>query len=307
MQHFKYATLKQLHINPDISYLKQFIKANIKFLFTYPKSIWYSQRYNSGEKFILMDTNNYPYFYNITQNQKEARDPLNMSLYLLTATTETYILNYPNLSKVVKSEKAIKEVSEKFTKNFSELNSLFNIRLEDQEKLDLPVAVYARTLFAGVVANSAFASVSNGKNTINEEVYRFCLTKFLEKIEFADADSIAMTMFSLANFGVFEQNVWRSLIDHLKGKSFTPEFTHVTNKTPHVFRYEEVDTKQIKSQYLDQFGNKLYVNGYLPVFQAYFALNKAVENGVNAGDIINDLVAKFPEIKEEVQLFNASI
>ena len=52
-----------------------------------------------------------------------------------------------------------------------------------------------------------------------------------------------MTMFSLANFGVFEESVWKSLAEHLKDKNFAHEFTHVTNKTPHVFRYEEVDTK----------------------------------------------------------------
>ncbi len=313
MQHYKYATLKKLHINPDLSFLKQFLQANIKFLFTYPKSIWYSQRYNQGEKFILVNTNIYPYFYNYNQNQKEANDPLNTSLYLLTATTESYILNYPNLKPNTFSEKTRKEVSEKFNQNFQALNSLINIRLvEDQQqpKLDLPVAFYARILYAGVVANSNFASAAQGaanKKTINEESYRFCLEKFMEKIEFADAESISIVMFSLANFGVFEENVWRSLIEHLKAKSFTPEFTHVANKTPHVFRYEDVDVKHVKSNYLDQFGNKLFLEGYLPVFQAFSSLNKALEKGVNAEDMINVLNSKFPKVKDEVHLFNASI
>lgn len=311
MQHYKYATLKKLHINPDLSYLKQFLKANIKFLFTYPKSIWYSQRYNAGEKFILMDTNIYPYFYNSAQNQKEANDPLNTSLHLFSATTESYILNYPNLKPNTFSEKTKNQVSVKFNENFQSLNSLINIRLEDQQKLDLPVAFYARVLYAGVVANSNFAasahSGNEGKHTINEESYRFCLGKFMEKIEFADAESISIVMFSLANFGVFEENVWRNLIDNFKGKCFAPEFTHVSNKTPHLFRYEDLDIKEIKSQYLDQFGNKLFLNGYLPVFQAYSALSKAVEQGVNADDIVKDLVQRFPEIKDEVEIFNAAI
>lgn len=312
MQHYKYATLKKLHISPDLSFLKQFLKANIKFLFTYPKSIWYSQRYNAGEKFILMDTNIYPYFYNYAQNQKESNDPLNISLYLLSATTESYILNYPNLKPNTFSEKTKKEVLEKFSENFQSLNSLINIRLEDQQKLDLPVAFYARILYAGVVANSNFAAAAaaaaqSAKKTINEEAYRFCLQKFLEKIEFADAECIAIVMFSLANFGVFEENMWSSLIGNLKAKSFAPEFTHVTNKTPHVFRYEDLDVKTVKSQCLDEFGNKLFLNGYLPVFQAYSALSKASENGVEAKDLLSDLVRRFPEIKDEVSLFNASI
>jgi len=307
MQHYKYATLKKLHINPDLSYLKQFLKANIKFLFTYPKSIWYSQRYNAGEKFILMNKNIYPYFYNTTQNKREANDLLNISLYLVTSATESYIMNYPNLKPNTFSEKTRKEVYDKFIESFQTLNTLINVRIEDQDKLDLPVAFYARVLYAGVVANSLSVADPNTKNSISEEAYRLCLGKFLEKIEFADAESIALSMFSLANFGVFEENVWRTLIEHLKAKSFAPEFTYVSNKAPHVFRYEEVDTKEIKSQYLDDFGNKLFVNGYLPVFLAYSALNKAVKKGVNVGDMIVEIEKRFPEVREEVNLFNASI
>lgn len=307
MQHYKYATLKKLHINPDLSFLKQFLKANIKLLFTYPKSIWYSQRYNAGEKFMLMNTTIYPYFYNIGQKQFEANEPLNISLHLATATTESYILNYPSLKPNTFSENTKREVSEKFNHNFQYLNNLINIRIEDQQKLDLPVAFYARLLYAGVLANSINADNGNSKNTISEEAYKFCVSKFLEKLEFADSESIAVVMFSLANFGVFEENIWRSLIEQLKAKTFAPEYTHVAHKAPHVFRYEEVDTQKIQSQYLDPFGNKLFLNGYLHVFQAYHALHKALERGVNVGDMVVELEKRFPEIKQEVQIFNASI
>jgi len=307
MQHYKYSTLKKLHINPDLSYIKQFLKVNIKFLFTYPKSIWYSQRYNAGEKFILMDTNNFPYFYNIAQYQKEALDPLNISLYLLTATTESYILKYPNLKPKTFSEKTIKKVSEIFRENFQNLNTLIKLRLEDHKNLDLPVAVYARILYAGVVANSNTEVNQSEKNTINEDAYKFCLNSFVDKIEFADAESISMVMFSLSNFGIFDENIWKKLSDNLKNKSFAPEYTQVTYKSPHVFRYEDVDVNSIKSQYLDEFGNKLFVNGFLPVYQAFSSLNKAIENGVNVGDLINNLSRKFPQLKDEIHKFNASI
>ncbi len=307
MQHFNYATLKKLHFSPDLSYIKQFVRANIKLLFTYPKSVWYSQRYNSGEKFILMDTNNYPYYYNFVQSQKELADPLNISLYLLTATNESYILGYPNLKPNTFSQKTMDKVSQKFLENFQSLNNLINIRLEDQEKFDLPVAVFARILYASNIANGNSEAKQSGKNMINEEAYRLCLGKFLEKIEFADAEAISMVMFSLSNFGVFEETVWKTLIDAMNNKNFVPEFTIVTNKTPHVFRYEEIDAKSIKSQYLDDFGNKLFLNGYLAVFQAYSSIIKAHEKGVNCGDIITNLQNKFPELKDEVDKFNTSI
>lgn len=298
MQHFKYATLRKLHVSPDLSYLKLFIKTNIKFLFTYPKTIWYSQRYNAGEKFILRDTNMFPYYYNIDQNNLEISDPINISVSLLTATKESFILRYPNIKPRTFSEKDAKKVQENFDKNFEQLNNILNIRLEDHEKLDLPVAVYARILLAAVVANSN--SDKTLKNSLTKEVYELCIKKFLDKIEFADIESISAVIYSLSAFQFFDDNVWKLLIDNLESKSFVPEYTEVVNKSPHIFRYEELDSNGFSSSYLDDFGNKVFLNGYFEVFLCFYGLLRASQNGVEVKSALINIINKFPEIKDEV-------
>ena len=303
MQHFKYATLRKLHINPDLSYLKLFLKSNIKFLFTYPSTIYYSQRYNAGEKFMLMDTNIFPYFYNPSTNQKENNDPINISLNLLTATTESYILSYPNLKHNSFSEKQKNLVTKKFNDNFKILNNIINIRSEDSEKLDLPVAVYARMVYSGTIANSG----EKNKNSFTEENFIFCVKKFLEKIEYADTESLSLVIFALSNFSIYNKDLWEELIANLEGKSFIPEFTQVSPKAPHVFRYEEKKLGEIKSELLDEFGNLLFLQGYLPVYFVYTGLLKAEENGIECGRFLKEMLERFPGLDRNVEKFENSI
>lgn len=303
MQHFKYSSLKNLHFFPEMSYLKTFVKSNIKMLFTYPKSIYYSQRYNAGEKFLLRDPNLYPYYYNIDLNQQENVSPLNSSISLLTATNETFILKYPNLKANSFSVSKINNVDTEFKNNFNTLNSLITNRLEDSENLDLPVVVYARILYAGVLANAR----GNSNMALDQENFNLCLSKFIEKLEYADSESIAYVMFSLSHFGNFEANVWNLLGNALKEKFFIPEYSLVSPKEPHVFRYEDVDEKSGDSDLLDNFGNKIFVRGYMPVFLAYSALVKANGNGVDCGDYLRNMSGRFPNINEDVQSFDSAM
>jgi len=304
MQHFKYATLKKLHFYPEISYIKTFLKSNIKQLFTYPKSIYYSQRYNSGEKFLLRDVNTFPYFYNINHNEQENSSPLNSSIYLLTATQETLVLKYPNLKQNAFTNANIKKVNEIFNQHFRSLNNLIITRSDDKEKLNLPVVIYSRILFASTIANSR----SKGNNTtLDQEGFELCLEKFMEKLEYADSESIAYVMFALSHFGNYNPETWNLLGKHLNDKFFVPEFSQVSPKEPHVFRYEDVDTKTADSDLLDILGNKVFIGGYLPVFLAYSSLTKAMGNGVECKDSLNNLSGRFPGIKEETEMFNTSM
>lgn len=303
MQHFKYSTLKKLHFYPEISYIKSFLRSNIKQLFTYPKSIYYSQRYNSGEKFLLRDTNIFPYFYNIHTNQQEESDPLIHSISLLTSTNESFILRYPNLKPNAFNNSDANKVNEVFQQNFRQLNNLITTRSDDKEKLDLPVVVFSRILYAATIANST-SSLTRKNLTLDQEGFELCVEKFLEKLEFADSESIANVMFSLSHFRNFESQIWELLCKALNEKLFVPEFTQVSPKEPHVFRYEDIDTKSAESDLLDAFGNKIFINGYLPVYLAYSSLKKASENGVNCEESLSNLSRRFSGIEKEIQNFN---
>ena len=303
MQHFKYASLKKLHFIPEISFLKTFLRSNIKQLFTYPKSIYYSQRYNMGEKFLLRDPNVFPYFYNNLLNEQEESSPLNSSIGLLVSTNESFVLKYPNLKENAFSISNINKVQEEFKKNFQILNNLITLRSDDREKLDLPVVVYSRILYASTIANSS----EKNKINLNQENFELCVEKFLEKIEFSDSESIAFVMFALSHFGNYNNKYWDLLKNSLEGKFFVPEFSQVSPKEPHVFRYEDADMKTGQSDLLDNFGNKIFINGYMPVFLAYSALVKANANGVDCGDAIKNLNGRFKNINEDVQNFNSAL
>ena len=304
MQHFKYASLKKLQFCPEVSFFRTFIKSNIKFLFTYPKSIYYSQRYNMGEKFLLRDPNLFPYLYNHTLNEQERNSPLNFSLSLLTATNESFILKYPNLKQNAFSISNINKVHEEFKRNFSNLNSLIIARSEDRENLNLPVAVYSRMLYASTLANSGSQSQ---KLYLDKNGFELCVEKFLEKIEYSDSESIAYVMFALSHFENYNINIWNLLKNSLFEKFFVPEFSQVSPKEPHVFRYEDVNVKSAESDLLDEFGNKIFIHGYFSVFLAYMSLMKANSNGVNCQEAINNLNRRFPNIKEDIQKFRASM
>jgi hypothetical protein len=306
MQHFKYASLKKLQFCADTAFFRTFIKSNIKLLFTYPKSIYYSQRYNMGEKFLLRDPNLFPYFYNQKLTAQEENNPLNISLSLLTATNESFVLKYPNLKPNAFSITNINNVHEQFKKNFANLNSLITTRSEDRDNLNLPVAVYSRILYASTLANSGSQN-DNHKLYLDQVGFEMCVEKFLEKIEYSDSDSIAYVMFALSHFENYNTNVWNLLKNSLNEKYFMPEFSQVSPKEPHVFRYEDVDVKTAESDLLDSFGNKIFIHGYMPVFLAYTALMKANSNGVNCVEAINNLNGRFPNIKEDIQKFNASM
>lgn len=304
MQHFKYSSLKKLQFLPEISFIKTFLKSNIKSLYTYPRSIYYSQRYNAGEKFLLRDANLFPYYYNNHLNREEELEPLNQSIALLAATNESFVLRYPNLKQNAFSMPKVNEVYDNFRKNFSLLVNLLSTRSDDIDKLDLPVVVYSRILYASVIANSR--SNSNKLN-LGEEGFKVCIDKFMEKLEYADSESTAYVMFALSHFGYYDAETWRLLANSLNEKLFVPEFSLVSHKEPHVFRYEDVDNKFADSDLLDEFGNKLFIRGYMPVFLAYSALLNANGNGVDCQEAIRNIAGRFPNVNQDVENFNSSM
>ena len=137
MKHTKYSILRSLYINPDISYIKQFLFSNIKTLYTYPKSIWYSLRLNSGEKFMLHNPNIYPYTYNGRYSNEIDNEPVNQANKLNANLGELEVISY--LMKSRKESyllsKLPRYLNESRTEASTTYSELLRINIEEQLKV----------------------------------------------------------------------------------------------------------------------------------------------------------------------------
>lgn len=297
MKHYLYSPVSARSNFQIFNNIKKILKANIKTTWTYPKTIWYSMRYNSGEKFILQDKSLYPYNYDCGIYQE--KDSVGLSTQLLCSIRDHKYYHY--LRKTNEKNKQfldIKEIKKNYNNSFEELVLGYKYNSERSEKeFSMPCAVSARVLY-GFTLSSA---------SENHKLEKSILSHFFKKIEYADAESIAQVMYLLAHYNYFKPEVWGKLIEALRGKHFQPEFTAVASTLPHLFRYKEVKKQGLS--FLDSFGNSLFAEGYLHAFEAYHALSKAQASGqgVDAADLISDLEKRIPLLKSKYEDFQKFI
>lgn len=263
MKHTKYSIFKALYHNPDISYIKQFFSANIKTLYTYPKSIWYSLRLNYGEKFMLHNPNIYPYTYNGKNDNEIDNHPVNRASKLNANLGEleviTYLLRTRNESYLkTKLPRYLNESRTEADSTYTELVRMIN--LINSSDLDLPVYVYSQVMY-GYNLNSKYKFNTSTDITDKNDV----VTKFMSKVEYASAEAATNAMAFLVNTNNFDNNVWNKLLQSFASKEFVPEFTQVSNKTPFLFRYKEVDNKELKNFLLDEVSNNMFLLGKICV------------------------------------------
>ena len=279
-------------------YISAFLKANIRTTFTYPKTIWYSLRYNAGEKFILHSNILYPFKYDIDNSKSQDKEPVRLSTSLLTNLLEFQIQAYKENNYT--NEKSVKILSTNFQNNLQELYKLFQYNREN-EKFDVPVAVPARVLYSianlnkidtGIIINEKF----------DKEVLQFMVNCFIKKIEFADSDSISQTLYAMNKLNLYEnEESWMRIIQALEGKNFEVEFTHVSPYFPLLFRYKEVEEFSRKNLFVNEIGNKLFIFGYKTLFEAYYAIKSATEKNekIHAEELLKNLKQKFGNLEQE--------
>ena len=282
MQHSFYGKFSKLYINPSISYISKFLNTNIKTLFTFPKTIWYSLRYNSGEKFLLTNTELYPYKYDVVLNEEQKNEPIRLSTSLYVGIKEIQAMQ--NSSE---STTAIEKNKEDVLRNF---NSLYYINSINKES-DMPVAVYARILYAYVL----ISNLKLGAKT-DKEVLRNIYDKFLLKIEFADAESISHVLFYLSFIKDYKSD-WELLLNELNNKNFYPEFTKVSTNDPFIFRYQEIFDSHLKKKILSEEDNDLYILGMRSVYDSYIA-SKSVGDKLDFSEAIKNFEQRFPNLLE---------
>lgn len=309
MQHYKHAVFKRFYPDPDTNFLKIFFSANIKTLFTYPKTIWYSMRYNSGEKFLLYNPLLYPYGYEFAISIEEENDPVRSSTKMLSAINELEAVRYMDNAGIIKTKLSSKKsymdaLGDNLETSFKQLHDIVRLNPE----CDLPVAVYARILYASAKINNSketFRGVSAQK--IDNETLRNVLEKFIQKLDYADAASISQVLYTLNTFKYYNNSTWKTLIKSLDERHFESEFTKVTNKAPFIFRYKDIPQSSFKVKGMDKLGNSLHLLGYKPIFEAYYAISQAQNNKVNSEEYLKTMGDKFQILREEYENYTKHI
>jgi hypothetical protein len=259
MKHTKYSICRALYHNPDIKYLKQFFEANIRTLYFYPSSIWYSLRLNFGEKFMLFNPNIYPFTYGGVSGDQVEKTPVNQATKLSSNLTEfeivTYLLKNRTENYILKRlSRDINVIKSETESTYEELVKILN--LVEENNIDMPVFVYSQVM-NGYNIGCKY-KINQSINIIDSNKL---INKFLGKIEYSSGEGIVNAMGYLVNTGNWDHNIWNQLISALNTKEFMPEFTKVCNRSPFLFRYREVDEKEMKNNLLDENANQMFLLG----------------------------------------------
>lgn len=258
MKHLNFAFFKELGYNPTLTTIRLLAKTNIRTLFSFPKSIWYSMRYNMGEKFLLHNPYIYPYRYNADTQGEEAHQPLNLARKLDKKVEEKFIHSYAlktgsTWAKFVSKDQG--KIIEEFNEIMNEVLSV--LKYNDVKTLDFPVFVSTRILLA-------IATHENNESLdVNEEGLGKLQEMISAKLDLADAESLAYLVYSLKKLNINNKDLLQRALDELSNKYFEFEFTLVNHKSPFYFRYEEVKKENIGSKALNNLGNKLFFQGLI--------------------------------------------
>lgn len=287
MKHVNYGALNFAYQIPVFHYIKAFFNANIKTLAFYPKSLWYSQRYNAGEKFLLHNAQFYPNSYNKILSKETSNEPLNVSTKLIVGLNEKFLLDYTSIQNDKNLPDFLKRYAEPINKNISEsfknLDDIVSFNITNSQNLNFPVVVWGRLLYA-----YAKLGINPQRNAKKIDVV---ISKFMEKINFADTETISLVLFALAKLGNYKQKTWIDILNALKEKSFSCEFTKVQSKVPFVFRYEEVPV--VTSKILDDFNSKLFECGHKEILDVYYALLNAHSNSSELQPLTKKAISHF--------------
>lgn len=263
MKYNGFGNITKTYSNFWLNYLKTLFQTNIRLAYWTPKkAILYSTRLLNGEKFLLQNKLLYPYEFS-SSSLEEANKPLNLSLSLENSLLEADLfLNYTSGKSIIYKN----PTTDVIISNIEEKSSILSksINAEDENIINLPVAVYARFIYATVVSEIAKLNVKT-----SNEIFQKSLRLFLNKLKFADSTSLSMVIFALAHKDFKDSNIWGLLFEKLENTLFESEFSKVQNCSPHLFKYRELDSIEKK----DRFGD-------LALNIVKQGLKKSVENKV---------------------------
>jgi hypothetical protein len=228
---------KALYWGNKLPFFYQLLRTNIKLAFRAPKkSILYSERLQSGEKFMLSNKTLYPYNY-APEGHNESRSPLITSIFLNNIIGE---MEYYDRNKVKLEEKSLNHLEDAILLNLTELNQIIDYNKE--EELDLPVAVYANFLYARKMGIKYLPKLTD---PVSDDNFYKALRLFEKKIRFSDADSLSQVICALIMNNVCENELWGKIFSRLSEVTFEHEHTMVVNSSPYLFYYQALSKSEI--------------------------------------------------------------
>lgn len=295
------ANVKGLYANYTFNYLKLLATTHIKTCFTLPKNaILYSARQRSGENFLLENKILYPYKYNVISSE-DALSPINLAIRLENSFKELNIFNTEKDKKVSRlfSANFSVRVQDSIANDLNDLLKYVKYLKADEAKSSLPAAALAKLLYSVAQAERLY-----GKEVAEDTLYDYIVSLFLQKIKFADAESLGNVLLSLSIKQKFDINVWEPLLAYIDKVKFEPEFTKVVNTSPHLFIYKETTNLAIKG--LSPIGTKCYLEGFRSVFLIYSALRiSAAKEIPKSYDELKKLNDRFPQIQDHLNELEA--
>ena len=299
---------KNLYYGDKLPFLRQLLRTNIKLAFGVPKkAILYSERLQSGEKFMLYNESHYPYNYS-SETYNEARSPTNIALYLNNIIGELKFFKVNNMNM---SEKSLENIETNLLDSIKNLDDILSSNREEQ--LDLPVVVYASYLYA-----ATFLAITTKIADLHEDNFYKALRLFEKKIRFSDADSLLQVMFVLDSNNVCENELWGKIFSRFSEVRFDFEHTKVVNCSPHLFYYKDLPQESRRIPFIRRFFN-FFLRGKpsISVFSGndvasntYKILENAVSKNIPGSlEALNDFIErvgelKVKQIKDKEELFN---
>jgi hypothetical protein len=208
---------------------------------------------------MLFNPNIYPFTYGGVSGDQVEKTPVNQATKLSSNLTEfeivTYLLKNRTENYILKRlSRDINVIKSETESTYEELVKILN--LVEENNIDMPVFVYSQVM-NGYNIGCKY-KINQSINIIDSNKL---INKFLGKIEYSSGEGIVNAMGYLVNTGNWDHNIWNQLISALNTKEFMPEFTKVCNRSPFLFRYREVDEKEMKNNLLDENANQMFLLG----------------------------------------------
>lgn len=292
MKYNGFSVVKNFYYNFNIQYLKIALQTHLKTCYTVPKSaIYYSARYNAGEDFLLNNKTLYPFRVDNNSSSKDVSG-LHLAYKVDNSLSELNIYKLEEGNSKVQSlfsGDKLRSINDQLSESLADLYKIY--KYVEPSKREFSAFIIARILYALSQNNSAVS-----RSNFDEESYIDLLKSFIEKAKFADSDSLALVLSSLSTKGVFSNEYWTPLLNRLNEVKFEPEFTKVTNTSPHLFYYKESSSEFSKET--SDFTNKVFFDGYRSILLVYKSLTLASKNNVQGSSELLKSISSRVDLSE---------
>ena len=309
MKYNSLSSYKSSYYFKPLAFLKTLLSTHIKTSYTNPRNtIFYSARYNSGERFLLNNKSLYPFDVKV-YNEDHASHPNNLAYKLDNNIRELELKNIELsiYNNKLFSEKELSTIEHSFSKVLTDLYKSY--KYVEKDKLELSAFVLSRIIYSISNYNKLLSNSRNREtNQFTKEDFEFLVEYFIDsKLKYADAESFALVLSAVAGE---KGNKYQKLYKRLSEVKFESEFTKVNNISPHLFKYSENTSyldkftslfKDVKIPYVScntsKFSKEVLLNSDRALYLTYNALINASKNNSLADEALTEFNDRFSDNK----------